>query len=343
MKNKYSSQLAKLEAKLNDPDLHKKQRDISSLYEEYAQVKELHRLTELIAQLKREQEENHSLLKNEKDDELVRLLQEDTKQIGENLKKAQQELELLERPVDPNDKRDVLLEIRAGTGGEEAALFAADLFRMYTRFAESQGWKVALINTNQSANNGFKEVIAEISGKNVYQHLKHESGVHRVQRIPVTESSGRIHTSAASVVVLPVVEDLEVEVNPNDLRIDVYRSSGPGGQSVNTTDSAVRITHIPTGIIVSCQDGKSQLKNRDKAMQVLRSRLFDLRQQERSEKISNTRQEAIKTGDRSAKIRTYNFPQSRVTDHRIKVTWHNLDDILNGKLNEIIDELSKTP
>jgi len=254
----------------------------------------------------------------------------------------EQRLKILLLPKDPNDEKNVILEIRAGTGGEEAALFAADLFRMYTRYAERQGWKTEVLNANYTDIGGFKELICLIQGKGAYSCLKFESGVHRVQRIPTTESGGRIHTSAATVAVLPEAEEVDVEIDPNDLRIDVFCASGHGGQSVNTTQSAVRITHIPTGIVVSMQDEKSQHKNKDKAMRVLRARLLDRAQEEHQQKMSDTRKSMVGTGDRSERIRTYNFPQNRVTDHRVGLTLHRLDGVLEGDLDEIIETLVTT-
>jgi peptide chain release factor 1 len=250
------------------------------------------------------------------------------------------ELRLLLLPKDPNDDKNIILEIRAGTGGDEAALFANDLFRMYTRFAEDRGWKVEVLAVHPTGVGGFKEIIAMIQGKGAYSVLKYESGIHRVQRVPVTETQGRIHTSAVTVAVLAEAEEVDVEINPNDLRIDVYRSGGPGGQSVNTTDSAVRVTHLPTGLVVICQDEKSQLKNKNKALKVLRARLLDAKIQEQERKRAEDRKSQVGTGDRSGRIRTYNFPQSRVTDHRIGLTLYKLDSVMQGAIQDLIDGLT---
>ncbi len=248
-------------------------------------------------------------------------------------------MKLLLIPKDPNDEKNVIVEIRAGAGGDEAGIFAGDLLRMYTRYAERQGWKVEIMSSNEQGVGGFKEVIFMIKGKGAYSRLKYESGVHRVQRIPVTESGGRIHTSTATVAVLPEADDIDVQINPNDVRIDVFRSSGHGGQSVNTTDSAVRLTHIPTGIVVSCQDEKSQLKNKEKAFKILKARLYDKLQAEKNAEIAEARRSQVGTGDRSERIRTYNFPQGRVTDHRINMTIYKLDSFLDGDIDEIVDAL----
>ncbi len=251
----------------------------------------------------------------------------------------EEEIKLLLLPKDPNDTKSVIMEIRAGTGGDEAALFASDLFRMYSRYAEIKGWKIELIDINDTGIGGIKEVIFSINGDGIYGALKFESGVHRVQRVPATEGSGRVHTSAASVVVLPEVEDVQVDINPNDLKIDIYRSGGAGGQNVNKVETAVRITHLPTGIVVQCQDERSQLKNRQKAMKVLRARIYDLKMKEQESEVSAQRKSMVKSGDRSDKIRTYNFPQNRVTDHRIGLTLYNLSEIINGDLSELIEQL----
>jgi peptide chain release factor 1 len=279
------------------------------------------------------------LLVTEKDEDLLILARAEAEELEKNIDTLESHAELLLNPPDPFDAKNVILEIRAGTGGEEAGLFAADLFRMYTRYAEKKKWKVEILSQSLSDLDGFKEIIVMISGARVYGTLKYESGVHRVQRVPQTEGSGRIHTSAVTVAVLPEAEQVEIEIDSNDLRVDVFRSSGPGGQSVNTTDSAVRITHIPTGLVVSCQDEKSQLKNKSKALKILYSRLLDLKRREQEEKISAERREMVSTGDRSAKIRTYNFPQSRITDHRINFTTHKLDTVLQGDLEDIIEAL----
>jgi len=251
-----------------------------------------------------------------------------------------QELKVLLIPKDPNDEKNVILEIRAGTGGDEAALFAADLFRMYSRFAERQRWKLEVLSSSESGTGGIKEVIASIEGRGVYSRLKYESGVHRVQRVPATEASGRIHTSTATVAVLPEAEEVDIQINEKDLRVDTFCSSGPGGQSVNTTYSAVRITHIPTGVVVSQQDEKSQIKNRAKAMRVLRSRLYEMELRKQQEAIAKDRRSQVGTGERSEKIRTYNFPQSRITDHRINFTTHQLHNVLEGELTELLDQVS---
>ena len=273
------------------------------------------------------------------DEELKDLAKEDLKINNNKRDKILEQIKILLLPKDPNDKKNVIVEIRGGAGGDEANLFAGDLFRMYSHYAESKKWRTEILNFNESDIGGFKEIVFMISGNGVYSRLKFESGVHRVQRIPETESNGRIHTSTVTVAILPEAEEVDVKINPNDLRIDVFRSSGNGGQSVNTTDSAVRVTHIPTGIVISCQDEKSQLKNKDKALKILRAKLFDLENEKQKKMLSQERKNQVGTGDRSERIRTYNFPQSRVTDHRINLTLYKLENILNGDLDEIIDSL----
>jgi len=284
-------------------------------------------------------EDAYVLQEEPQDEEFEDMLAEEIASLKEAKERLEDELQILLLPKDPNDEKNVIMEIRSGTGGEEAALFAADLFRMYSRYAEEQRWKVEVLSSSATELGGFKEVIFMIEGQGAYSRLKFESGVHRVQRIPTTEAGGRIHTSTATVAVLPEAEEVEVHIEPNDLKIDVYRSSGPGGQSVNTTDSAVRITHLPTGLVVACQDEKSQHKNRDKALKILRARLFEKMQEEALAEQAAVRRSQVGTGERSERIRTYNFPQGRVTDHRIGLTLYKLDLVMNGDLDEIIEAL----
>ena len=286
-----------------------------------------------------ELEESRELL-SDSDPEIKALARTEVDALASEMGKLEEALRMLLIPKDPNDDKNVLLEIRAGTGGEEAALFAGDLFRMYSRYADSRGWKLEILSENLTDSGGFKEVIALVKGKGVFSHFKYESGTHRVQRVPTTETQGRIHTSAVTVAILPEVEEVEVHIEPNELKFDVYRSSGPGGQSVNTTDSAVRVTHLPTGLVVICQDQKSQHKNKAKAMTVLRARLYDLENSQQQDEISEKRKNQVGSGDRSERIRTYNFPQGRMTDHRIGLTLYKLESIMQGDIKEIIDGLS---
>jgi peptide chain release factor 1 len=281
-----------------------------------------------------------TMVREETDAELKAMAEEELAGLEARLAQCEQELKVLLLPKDPNDERNVILEIRAGTGGDEAALFVADIFRMYTRYAESQRWRVEILSSNSTGIGGFKEVIALIEGKGVYSRLKYESGVHRVQRVPATEASGRIHTSTITVAVLPEAEDVEVQINPNDIRKDTFCSSGPGGQSVNTTYSAIRLTHLPTGIVVSCQDEKSQIKNLAKAMRVLKSRLYEIEREKQQKALSDERRSMVGSGDRSEKIRTYNFRENRVTDHRINLTIYQLDTIIDGEVAPFLDALS---
>jgi peptide chain release factor 1 len=285
--------------------------------------------------------ENSEIIKNEKDEELIAMAKEENEKLLNDKNKLEEEIKTLLIPKDPKDEKDVIVEIRAGAGGDEAGLFAVDLFRMYAKFAENQKWKTIILNSNKSSIGGFKEVVFEINGTDVYSKMKYESGVHRVQRIPKTEKQGRVHTSTVTVAILPQAEETELKIKDEEIRIDIFRSSGPGGQSVNTTDSAVRITHLPTGVTVSCQDEKSQLKNKEKALQILRSRLLALKEEEEAKKATDARRSQIGTGDRSEKIRTYNFPQDRITDHRIKKSWHEMENILEGNLDGIINSLSQ--
>ena len=285
--------------------------------------------------------ENNEIIKNENDEELITMAKEENEKLLDDKNKLEDEIKSLLIPKDPRDEKDIIIEIRAGAGGDEAGLFASNLFRMYAKFAENQNWKTIILNSNKTSIGGFKEIVFEMNGADVYSKMKYESGVHRVQRIPKTEKQGRVHTSTATVAVLPQAEETELEIKNEEIRIDIFRSSGPGGQSVNTTDSAVRITHLPTGITVSCQDEKSQLKNKDKALQILRSRLLALKEEEEAKKAKDARRSQIGTGDRSEKIRTYNFPQDRITDHRIKKSWHEIESILEGNLDDVIDSLGQ--
>jgi peptide chain release factor 1 len=325
---------------LGQPELITKQDEFQRAAKEYA---ELGKVVDIYRKLKKLEEEikgSQLLLADEEDEEMKRLAKEELNQLNQEKEKVQEELKTVLLPKDPNDDKNILLEIRAGTGGEEAGLFAGDLFRMYSKVAEKKGWRMEILSRHYTGVGGFKEIIALIEGKGVYSRLKFESGVHRVQRVPVTESQGRIHTSTVTVAILPEAEEVDVQIDPNDLRIDIFRSSGPGGQSVNTTDSAVRITHLPTGIVVSCQDEKSQHKNKAKALKILRARLMDKAQQEKQMEISEKRRNQVGTGERSERIRTYNFPQGRVTDHRIGLTLYRLESILEGEIDEIIGALT---
>jgi len=317
----------------SDPDKY------TRLAKEYAELEEVVKKSREYSEVLKRIEEAQEILKETRDEELHQMAQEELEELQEKKERLEFKIQRLLVPPDPNDQKNAIVEIRAGTGGDEAAIFAGDLYRMYLRFCEKQGWKTDVLSANPSERGGFKEVIFSVTGKGAYGRLKFESGVHRVQRVPDTETQGRIHTSAASVVVLPEVEDVDIEINPNDLRIDVFRASGHGGQHVNTTDSAVRIVHIPTGIMATCQDEKSQHKNKAKAMKVLKARLFDLEMRKRQEELSTQRRSMIRSGDRSEKIRTYNFPQSRVTDHRINLTLYQLEEIMAGELDRLIDAL----
>jgi len=323
---------------LSKPEMMQRQEEYQRLVKEFSELERTVGHYREYKRIAREIEENKKLLK-ESDEEIRRLAKEEITELQERKADVERALRISLLPGDPNDDKNTFLEIRAGTGGEEASLFAADLFRMYARYSELRNWKIDIASQNETGVGGLKEIIALIEGRGAYRQLKYESGVHRVQRVPTTESQGRVHTSAVTVAVLPEADEVEVHIDPGELRIDFYRSSGPGGQSVNTTDSAVRITHLPTGLVVTCQDEKSQHKNRAKALKVLRSKLLDLERSEQQMEISQKRRSMVGTGDRSERIRTYNFPQNRVTDHRIGVTLYKLDGILEGDIQELIDAL----
>ena len=327
-----------LEGLLGDPAIIASREHYQSILKEHSQLAPVVETYRLYRKIRKEIEENRELLKEE-DRELRNLAKTEIALLEERLRRLEEKLRIMLLPRDPEDDKNVILEIRAGAGGEEAALFVADLFRMYTKYAMAKGWKVEVMSQHPTGIGGFKEIIALVEGKGVYGRLKFESGVHRVQRVPETEAQGRIHTSTATVAVLLEAEEVDVEIRPEDLRIDVFRSSGHGGQSVNTTDSAVRITHLPTGIVVTCQDERSQHRNKAKAMKILAARLLDMKREEQRREIAERRRSQVGTGDRSERIRTYNFPQGRVTDHRINLTLYRLDEVLEGDLDEIIDAL----
>lgn len=328
-----------IEQLLADPKTLGNPKEMQKLARERAEISRLVETYQTYKRVNKEIQQSQELLQ-ESDEEMRDLAKAELQTLKERLASLEEELKVLLLPRDPRDEKNIFLEIRAGTGGEEAALFAAALFRMYSKYAEKKRWRVEVMSENPTGLGGFKEIIALVEGKRVFSVLKHESGVHRVQRVPVTEASGRIHTSAVTVAVLPEADEVEVEINPNDLRIDVYRSSGPGGQSVNTTDSAVRVTHIPTGMVVTCQDEKSQHKNKAKALKVLRARLLDKLTEEQQTEISEQRKSQVGSGDRSERVRTYNFPQNRITDHRINLTLYRLDGVLDGDLDEMTHALT---
>ncbi|MFC1651752.1 peptide chain release factor 1 [Patescibacteria group bacterium] len=338
---KLKKRFSEIKKEINNPETIKDQKRYSKLSSEYSDLKEILERAQKFEQTKNQIQENQKIIKESDDQELKKLAEEENQELQKTKQELEKQLKLDLLPKDPSDHKDAIIEIRAGTGGDEAALFVADLFKIYNRYAEKKGYKLELISSSKTGIGGFKEIIFNIRNKDAYKYLKYESGVHRVQRIPETEKNGRVHTSAATVAVLPEAETVDIEIKPEDLKVDVFRSSGPGGQSVNTTDSAVRVTHLPTDTVVVCQDEKSQFKNKEKALKVLRSRLLAEKEEEERKKRGDERRSQIGTGDRSEKIRTYNFPQDRLTDHRIKLTLHNLDKILQGEIDELINALIK--
>ncbi len=328
-----------LEGELSAPDVLSDQERFRKLSKAHADLKEVVDIYRRYKDLEAEIADNKVLLEDG-DEDIRAMAEEEINNAEEELPKLEQAIRVLLLPKDPMDDKNIILEVRAGTGGEEAALFAADVFRMYCRYAERKGWKVEIISASESANGGYKEVIAEINGHKAYSHLKFEAGTHRVQRVPATEAQGRIHTSAVTVAIMPEAEEVDIDFKPEELRFDVYRSSGPGGQSVNTTDSAVRITHLPTGITVACQDEKSQHKNKAKGLRILRARVLQLEQDKQHAQMADTRRAQVGSGDRSERIRTYNFPQGRVSDHRVNLTLYKLDLVLDGDIHEFVDALT---
>ena len=327
-----------LEGMMSDPQLVGQQREYKKVAKERSDLEEIVVCYREWRKVEQEIAENRQLM-DENDEAMRELVKEELVSLRERKEALETKLKFLILPKDPNDEKNVIVEIRAGTGGDEAALFAAELFRMYSRYAESRGWHVELMSSNPTGLGGYKEIILSIEGRGAYSRLKFEGGVHRVQRVPVTEGSGRIHTSAVTVAVLPEADEVEIAIDPKEIRIDVFRSSGPGGQSVNTTDSAVRITHIPTGIVISCQDEKSQHKNRAKGMKILRARLLEKKQDEQASEIAASRKLMVGSGDRSERIRTYNFPQGRLTDHRINLTIYQLERVMEGQIDEVVEAL----
>ena len=324
---------------LSDPGISSNREKLVALTRERSDLSEIVEAYSRYSSVLKNIKGNKEIIESVNDNDLVSMAESELEELNAEKEKLEEEIKILILPKDPNDDKGIIMEIRAGTGGEEAALFAGDLFRMYSRYAEMRNWKIELIDMSDTGLGGIKEVIFSVNGNNVYGDLKFESGVHRVQRVPETEGSGRVHTSAASVAVLPEAEDVQIEINPNDLKIDIFRAGGAGGQNVNKVETAVRMTHIPTGLVVQCQDERSQLKNRQKAMKVLKARLYDLELKKQNEEISAQRKSMVGSGDRSDKIRTYNFPQNRVTDHRIGLTLYNLSNIMEGHIDELIEQL----
>ncbi len=336
---KIKDRFENINQQLSDPDVLSDRDRVVNLSKERSDLIDIVHAYELYSDVLKNIKGNKEIINAGSDKEITEMAESELEELEEKQEKLEEKIKYLLLPKDPNDNKDIIMEIRAGTGGEEAALFAGNLLRMYTRYAEIKGWRIELMDINDTGLGGIKEAVFSIGGNDVYGDLKFESGVHRVQRVPETEASGRVHTSAASVAVLPEAEDVQVDINPNDLKIDIYRSGGAGGQNVNKVETAVRITHLPSGIVVQCQDERSQLKNRQKAMKVLRARLYDKKLKEQSAEISAQRKLMVGSGDRSDKIRTYNFPQNRVTDHRIGLTLYNLSNIMEGDLDELIEQL----
>ncbi len=333
------SRFEELGHKISEPSVILNQQEYKKLMKEYSELERIVIIYKQYKQVEKDISDTRELLANEQDKDFKELLEEELSLSSQKYQKLSDELKILMLPKDPNDDRSVIVEIRGGAGGDEAALFAGVLFRMYSMYAENKGWKVEILNANPTEIGGFKEVVFSIEARGAYSRFKFESGVHRVQRVPATESSGRIHTSTVTVAVLPEVEEVDVQIDPNDLQVDTFRASGAGGQHVNKTDSAIRLTHLPSGIVVSCQDERSQHKNREKAMKILRSKLYEIAQEQQISEVAQERKSQVGTGDRSERIRTYNYPQGRVTDHRINLTLYKLDAILNGDMGEITDAL----
>ncbi|NCD00593.1 peptide chain release factor 1 [bacterium] len=328
-----------LETSLSDPEIINNQDKLRKVSQEHAQIKDVYLLISKLEENENTIKENKEIIENESNKDLISMAKEEIEEAEKQVEILKDKINEELHPDDPNDKKNVIVEIRAGAGGDESALFAADLFKMYSSYCEKKGWKVEILNSSQIGIGGYKEIIFSVTGKMVYADLKYEAGTHRVQRVPETEKQGRVHTSTATVAVLPEAEEVDLEISPSDIRVDTFCSSGPGGQSVNTTYSAIRITHLPTNTVVSCQDQKSQHQNKEKALQVLRSRLLAKAEEEKRKEDSDARKEQVGSGDRSDKVRTYNFPQDRITDHRIKQSWHNMTKILEGDLDEVIDSL----